>query len=78
MGTILYPRRVWVFKWEYFDIVGVGMGQGNPMDMHPLPSLLEGSASPQVAATTLLEVPRSKCISNIGAVGCRALTPLLA
>jgi hypothetical protein len=39
MGTILYPRRVWVFKWKYFDIMRVGMGQRNPMDMHPLPSL---------------------------------------
>ncbi len=28
MGTILYPRRVWVFKWEYFDIMRVDMGKG--------------------------------------------------
>ena len=39
MGKILYPRQIWVFKWKYLDIAGVDMGQGNSMDIHPLPSL---------------------------------------
>lgn len=25
-GMILHPRWMWVFKWEYLAIAGVGMG----------------------------------------------------